>query len=161
MALLRLHDKRPTLLAHARTAVLATSEQQPLKFPYLAFVGGDQDCFHRALTDGLSIARIAQLLSDCTHTIRNYVADHAPIPWHRIELLRLLARKVDAPPVRAVTASTTTEQPAVVANVETDPACPGALLDKMLAWVGVHVAFPLQPIPHFVIFPIREAGFLN
>ncbi|MBW5804107.1 IS21 family transposase [Burkholderia sp. COPS] len=92
-----------------------------------------------ALTDGLSIARIAQSLRCCTRTVRNYVAGRSPIPWHRIELLRLLASEASAPAAGAGAASTV-EQPAVIANIEPDPASPDVLPDELLAWVGVHAS---------------------
>ncbi|HDR9048600.1 TPA: IS21 family transposase [Burkholderia vietnamiensis] len=92
-----------------------------------------------ALTDGLSIARIAQLLRCCTRTIRNYVAGRSPIPWHRIEVLQLLVRAIDGPAaVGGVTSAA--EHPAVVANIDPDPSSPDVLPDEMLAWVGVHAS---------------------
>ncbi|WGS54923.1 helix-turn-helix domain-containing protein (plasmid) [Paraburkholderia sp. D15] len=50
-----------------------------------------------ALTGGLSIAEVARKLRCCSRTIRNYIAGRSPIPWHRIELLRLLAREATSP----------------------------------------------------------------
>ncbi|WP_175238651.1 MULTISPECIES: IS21 family transposase [Burkholderia cepacia complex] len=92
-----------------------------------------------ALTDGLSIARIAQSLRCCTRTVRNYVTGRSPIPWHRIELLRLLASEASAP-ATVVGATSTATQPTVVANIEPDPASPDVPPDELLAWVGVHAA---------------------
>lgn len=94
-----------------------------------------------ALTNGLSIARIAQTLRCCTRTVRNYVAGRSPIPWHRIEVLRLLAlesnRTAQAPDARL------DERSPVRANIEPDPAAPDVPPDEMLAWVGVHA-------PHYL-----------
>ncbi|WP_232441926.1 hypothetical protein [Burkholderia ubonensis] len=46
-----------------------------------------------ALTYGLSVARVAEILRCCTRTIRNYVAGRSPISWHRVELLRMIAQE--------------------------------------------------------------------
>ncbi|WP_176316732.1 IS21 family transposase [Burkholderia vietnamiensis] len=98
-----------------------------------------------ALTDGLSIARTAEILRCCTRTIRNYVAGRSPIPWHRIELLRLRMREACAsaaatsPPAEFASASESTTA-SVVANLEPDPASPDVSPDEMLAWVGVHAS---------------------
>ncbi|CAG9246078.1 transposase [Burkholderia diffusa] len=104
-----------------------------------------------ALTDGLSIARIAQTLRCCTRTVRNYVAGRSPIPWHRIELLRLLVREADAPSAGAVAASAD-KQPAIVANIEPDPASPDVTPDEMLAWVGVHASHYLSSQRSFAYY---------
>ncbi|KVR30702.1 hypothetical protein WK15_05805 [Burkholderia ubonensis] len=104
-----------------------------------------------ALTDGLSIARVAEILRCCTRTIRNYVAGRSPIPWHRVELLRMIALEsnrvamgasasASAPVPVPVPASP--ESP-VVANIEPDPAAPDVPPDELLAWVGVHA-------PHYL-----------
>ncbi|PRF67549.1 IS21 family transposase [Burkholderia multivorans] len=105
-----------------------------------------------ALTDGLSIARTAEILRCCTRTIRNYLAGRSPIPWHRIELLRLRAREACAASgtsaqVAGNTASDSCEPTAavtVVANLEPDPASPDVSPDEMLAWVGVHASHYLS-----------------
>ncbi|RQR78674.1 IS21 family transposase [Burkholderia sp. Bp9015] len=97
-----------------------------------------------ALTDGLSTAKVATILRCCTRTIRNYVAGRSPIPWHRLELLRLLARETSAPaaPISCAVAET---QPAsdIAANIEPDPSAPDVPPAEMLAWVGVHA-------PHYL-----------
>jgi hypothetical protein len=95
-----------------------------------------------ALADGLSIARIANTLRCCTRTVRNYLAGRSPIPWHRIELLRLIARdsrSSNLPPVEHSDA----DIPAVTANIEPDPDAPDVPPAELLAWVGVHA-------PHFL-----------
>ncbi len=98
-----------------------------------------------ALTDGLSISRTAEILRCCTRTIRNYVAGRSPIPWHRIELLRLRALDADTTRTAAVAMQSTDRLDSVaganvVANIEPDPASPDVLPDEMLAWVGVHAS---------------------
>jgi hypothetical protein len=95
-----------------------------------------------ALADGLSIDRIAEKLRCCTRTVRNSVAGRSPIPWHRIELLRLLAyesRVCTFTPACQPDADT----PCVTANIEPDPDAPDVPPAEMLAWVGVHA-------PHFL-----------
>lgn len=95
-----------------------------------------------ALTDGLSITRVADTLRCCTRTVRNYLAGRSPIPWHRIELLRLLARESRAatlPPVGEPDANI----PDVTANLAPNPDAPDVPPAEMLAWVGVHA-------PHFL-----------
>ncbi|WP_321815700.1 MULTISPECIES: IS21 family transposase [unclassified Paraburkholderia] len=95
-----------------------------------------------ALSDGLSIARIADILRCCTRTVRNYAAGRAPIPWHRIELLRLLTRPPAAEPPQVLDQSNA-EEVGVTANIEPDPNAPDVPPAEMLAWVGVHA-------PHFL-----------
>ncbi len=94
------------------------------------------------LTGGLSIAEVARKLRCCSRTIRNYVAGRSPIPWHRIELLRLLA--LDA---RAASENQNVpppaDEPSLVANIDPDPAAPDVPPTELLAWVGVHA-------PHFL-----------
>jgi hypothetical protein len=95
-----------------------------------------------ALSNGLSIGRIADVLRCCTRTVRNYIAGRSPIPWHRIELLRLLARE------SAAKASQTQRQhdldeSGVTANIEPDPDAPDVPPAEMLAWVGVYA-------PHYL-----------
>ncbi|MGS1032953.1 IS21 family transposase [Burkholderia glumae] len=97
-----------------------------------------------ALTDGLSIARIAQTLRCCTRTVRNYVAGRSPIPWHRIEVLRLLALESNRDAHAATAPGERVDAPSPVrANIEPDPAAPDVPPDEMLAWVGVHA-------PHYL-----------
>ena len=97
-----------------------------------------------ALTDGLSIARIAQTLRCCTRTVRNYVAGRSPIPWHRIEVLRLLALESNRAAHETATPGARGESPSPVrANIEPDPNAPDVPPDEMLAWVGVHA-------PHYL-----------
>ncbi|KVX84005.1 hypothetical protein WM34_29965 [Burkholderia ubonensis] len=98
-----------------------------------------------ALTDGLSIARVSELLRCCSRTVRNYVAGRSPIPWHRVELLRRIAFDSN----RAATGANASASPPaapespVVANIEPDPSSPDVPPDEMLAWVGVHA-------PHYL-----------
>ncbi|WP_260324249.1 IS21 family transposase [Paraburkholderia fungorum] len=95
-----------------------------------------------ALTDGLSIAEVARKLRCCSRTIRNYVAGRSPIPWHRIEMLRLLALETSA--ARGNTSDATpSAETRVIPNVEPDPAAPDVPPAELLAWVGVHA-------PHFL-----------
>ncbi|MCW3536864.1 IS21 family transposase [Burkholderia cenocepacia] len=97
-----------------------------------------------ALTNGLSIARIAQTLRCCTRTVRNYVAGRSPIPWHRIEVLRLLALGSNRTAHEATAPDARLDGPSPVrANIEPDPAAPDVPPDEMLAWVGVHA-------PHYL-----------
>lgn len=97
-----------------------------------------------ALTNGLSIARIAQTLRCCTRTVRNYVAGRSPIPWHRIEVLRLLALESNRTAHEATAPDARLDGPSpVCANIEPDPAAPDVPPDEMLAWVGVHA-------PHYL-----------
>ncbi|HGO6080599.1 TPA: IS21 family transposase [Burkholderia cenocepacia] len=97
-----------------------------------------------ALTNGLSIARIAQTLRCCTRTVRNYVAGRSPIPWHRIEVLRLLALESNRTAHEATAPDARLDGPSPVrANIEPDPAAPDVPPDEMLAWVGVHA-------PHYL-----------
>jgi len=99
-----------------------------------------------ALTDGLSIARIASILRCCSRTIRNYIAGRSPIPWHRIELLRLLGRASNAAqtPANPLTQAPSTPEPSCIANLEPDPASPDVPPDELLAWVGVHASHYLS-----------------
>lgn len=93
-----------------------------------------------ALTDGLSIAKVATILRCCTRTVRNYVAGRSPIPWHRLELLRLLALESNAP---AVPASCLVAEPVsdIAANIDPDPtACGNARLGRRAC-----AALPVQP----------------
>lgn len=94
------------------------------------------------LTGGLSIAEIARKLRCCSRTIRNYVAGRSPIPWHRIELLRLLALDARTAPENQ-TVPTPSDEPAAIANIDPDPAAPDVPPAELLAWVGVYA-------PHFL-----------
>lgn len=96
-----------------------------------------------ALTDGLTIARIADILRCCTRTIRNYVAGRSPIPWHRIELLRLLKSEANAAAAPRQDTCPVDSEIGVTANIEPDPTAPDVPPAEMLAWVGVHA-------PHFL-----------
>ncbi|CAN0621011.1 conserved protein of unknown function [Burkholderia multivorans] len=95
-----------------------------------------------ALSGGMSIARIAAILHCCTRTVRNYAAGRSPIPWHRIELLRLLALESNAAATQP-TGPSSADEPTVIATIEPDPAAPDVPPDELLAWVGVHA-------PHFL-----------
>ncbi|MGU7784985.1 IS21 family transposase [Burkholderia sp. PU8-34] len=97
-----------------------------------------------ALTDGLSVARIARTLRCSTRTVRNYVAGRSPIPWHRIEMLRLLALELSRAAHEPATPAQHVNSPSPVrANIEPDPDAPDVPPDEMLAWVGVHA-------PHYL-----------
>ncbi|KVZ49013.1 hypothetical protein [Burkholderia ubonensis] len=96
-----------------------------------------------ALTDGLSIARVAEILRCCTRTIRNYVAGRSPIPWHRVELLRRIALESNRAATGASASAAAPESP-VVANIDPDPAAPDVPPDEILAWVGVHASHYLS-----------------
>ncbi|PYE27980.1 hypothetical protein C7410_101312 [Paraburkholderia silvatlantica] len=95
------------------------------------------------LTNGLSIARVADILRCCTRTVRNYVAGRSPIPWHRIELLRLLKREATAAANPQAEVDLVKFDDGLTANIEADPAAPDVPPAEMLAWVGVHA-------PHFL-----------
>ncbi|WP_027794582.1 hypothetical protein [Paraburkholderia acidipaludis] len=95
-----------------------------------------------ALSNGLSIARIADVLRCCTRTVRNYLAGRSPIPWHRIELMRLLVREAAAASSQAQT-QPELDETGVAANIEPDPDAPDVPPAEMLAWVGVHA-------PHYL-----------
>ncbi len=94
------------------------------------------------LTGGLTIADVARKLRCCSRTIRNYVAGRSPIPWHRIEMLRLLALETSATQGNSSDDTAVDETP-VVANIEPDPTSPDVPPAELLAWVGVHA-------PHFL-----------
>ena len=91
-------------------------------------------CLHEflSLTDGLSIAAVARTLRCCSRTIRNYVAGRSPIPWHRIEMLRLLALETSAMQSNSSDQISADETP-VVANIEPDPTAPDVPPAEMLA----------------------------
>jgi hypothetical protein len=95
------------------------------------------------LTDGLSIARVAVALRCCTRTVRNYVAGRSPIPWHRIELLRLLKRETAAAAASPVGTRLDDSDVGLTANIEPELAAPDVPPAELLAWVGVHA-------PHFL-----------
>ncbi|KVO87196.1 hypothetical protein WL21_18960 [Burkholderia ubonensis] len=107
-----------------------------------------------ALTDGLSIARVSELLRCCSRTVRNYVAGRSPIPWHRVELLRRIAFDSN----RAATGANASASPPaapespVVANIEPDPAAPDVPPDEILAWVGVHASHYLSSQRSFAYY---------
>lgn len=97
-----------------------------------------------ALTDGLTIAKVANILHCCTRTVRNYIAGRSPIPWHRLELLRLLALESNGA-VAPASSNAPKAQPAddITANIEPDPNAPDVPPAEILAWVGVHA-------PHYL-----------
>lgn len=88
-----------------------------------------------ALTDGLTIRQIAEKLRCCTRSVRNYIAGRSPIPWHRVELLRL--REVEANTSQAANQALADEIP-VESTIEPDPSAPDVTPAEILAWVGVH-----------------------
>ncbi|MFP3794701.1 IS21 family transposase [Paraburkholderia sp. SIMBA_027] len=95
------------------------------------------------MTDGLSIARVAEALGCCTRTVRNYVAGRSPIPWHRIELLRLLKRETAPAAESPAETRPANSDVGLTPNIEPDPTAPDVPPAEMLAWVGVHA-------PHFL-----------
>lgn len=103
------------------------------------------------LTDGLSIVRVADILRCCTRTIRNYFAGRSPIPWHRIELLRLLKRESTAAAPHAENRSNDSDD-GVTANIEPDPTAPDVPPAEMLAWVGVHAPHYLSSQRSFALY---------
>lgn len=103
------------------------------------------------LTEGLSVARVANILRCCTRTVRNYVAGRSPVPWHRIELLRLLKREQTASAAQAESPSNDSDI-GVTANIEPDPAAPDVPPAEMLAWVGVHAPHYLSSQRSFALY---------
>ncbi|MDE1140919.1 IS21 family transposase [Paraburkholderia sp. SIMBA_009] len=95
------------------------------------------------LTDGLSIARVAEALRCCTRTVRNYAAGRSPIPWHRIELLRLLKSETAAAEAAPAEILPADADVGFTANIEPELAAPDVPAAELLAWVGVHA-------PHFL-----------
>jgi hypothetical protein len=104
-----------------------------------------------ALSDGLSIARVAEMLRCCTRTIRNYVAGRSPISWHRVELLRLLVRKGTATTLSTESQSESCESK-VTANIASDPDAPDVSPAEMLAWFGVHAPHYLSSQRSFQLY---------
>ncbi|POR46760.1 hypothetical protein B0G62_12276 [Paraburkholderia eburnea] len=104
-----------------------------------------------ALSDGLSITRLAEILRCCTRTVRNYAAGRSPIPWHRIELLRLLTKPPLAEPAPVV-AQDDAGIVAVTANIDPDPNAPDVPPSQMLAWVGVHAPHYLSSQRSFALY---------
>lgn len=97
-----------------------------------------------ALTSRLSIDRTAEILRCCTCAIRNYVAGRSPIPWHRVQVLRLHALESGQCTTHARGAAPEPHQAsAIEANIPSDPSAPDVPPDEMLAWVGVHA-------PHYL-----------
>ncbi|AOJ53851.1 hypothetical protein [Burkholderia thailandensis] len=94
-----------------------------------------------ALTDGLSIRQIADTLRCCTRSVRNYLAGRSPIPWHRVELLRL--RGVETNASQAASQQLTGEIP-VESTIEPDMSAPDVTPADILAWVGVHASHYLS-----------------
>ncbi|AIS93951.1 IS21 family transposase [Burkholderia thailandensis] len=93
-----------------------------------------------ALIDGLSIRQIAEALRCCTRSVRNYLAGRSPIPWHRVEILRLRQVEIDA--AQAAAQQLTREIP-VESTIEPDVSTPDVTPTEILAWVGVHA-------PHYL-----------
>ncbi|MBB5469154.1 hypothetical protein HDG32_005301 [Paraburkholderia sp. CI2] len=50
------------------------------------------------LTEGLTIDRVAEVLHCCTRSVRNWLAGRSPVPWWRIEFLRIWRANVVAEP---------------------------------------------------------------
>ncbi|WP_321939826.1 IS21 family transposase [Paraburkholderia sp. J8-2] len=104
------------------------------------------------LTDGLSVAHVANILRCCTRTVRNYVAGRSPIPWHRIELLRLLKHEPSAAATPAAEARSADPDVVLAANIEPDPAAPDVPPAELLAWVGVHAPHYLSSQRSFALY---------
>ena len=81
-----------------------------------------------ALTEGLSISKIAEVLRCCERSVRNWIKERSPIPWHRIELLRVWRANVDS-------SRNPTQPPALPA----DSPLADVLTDEQekVAWVAV------------------------
>jgi hypothetical protein len=103
------------------------------------------------LVGGLSVAEIARTLRCCTRTIRNYLAERSPIPWHRIEVLRMLAARTEPKPEQIATPTNGDEAPAIP-NIDPDPAAPDVTPEDMLAWVGVHAPQFLSSRRSFALY---------
>ncbi|WP_229287674.1 DUF1441 family protein, partial [Burkholderia pseudomallei] len=93
-----------------------------------------------ALTDGLSIRQIAEALRCCTRSVRNYLAGRSPIPWHRVEVLRLRQVEIDA---AQATPQLLIGGIPVESTIEPDVSAPDVTPTEILAWVGVHA-------PHYL-----------
>jgi hypothetical protein len=79
----------------------------------------------KALTDGLTNDRIAEVLQCCTRSVRNWLAGRSPIPWWRIEFLKIWRANVHAEPGAIVL-----PEGSALANVVTEE-------QECLAWVSV------------------------
>ncbi|WP_201758670.1 IS21 family transposase [Burkholderia sp. ISTR5] len=90
------------------------------------------------LTDGLSVAKIAEILHCCARSVRNWIAGRSPIPWHRIELLRLRAAESAAAAALTAAVADTVPVPDVVANIDPALTEPDVPAHELIAWVGVH-----------------------
>ncbi|NML31771.1 helix-turn-helix domain-containing protein [Paraburkholderia antibiotica] len=84
-----------------------------------------------ALIDGLTIERVAEVLRCCTRSVRNWRAGRSPVPWWRIEFLRIWRHNLDADPDARVL-----PEDSALANVVTEE-------QECLAWVSVTA-------PHFL-----------
>ncbi|WP_176039531.1 IS21 family transposase [Burkholderia stabilis] len=87
-----------------------------------------------ALTDGLTISKIAEVLRCCARSVQNWIKGRSPIPWHRIEVLRIWRATVCSDP--AAPNAVTLPDGSALADVVTDE-------QELLAWVCVHA-------PHFL-----------
>lgn len=103
------------------------------------------------LVAGRSVAEIARTLHCCTRTIRNYVAARSSIPWHRIQMLRMLAARAERKPEQITTLTNDSDTP-VVPKIEQDPAAPDVSPADMLAWVGVHAPQYLSSERSFALY---------
>jgi len=88
------------------------------------------------LTDGLSVAKIAEILHCCDRSVRNWIAGRSPIPWHRVEILREWSQKVQNPDSLPADSA--------LHDVVTDE-------EEQVAWITVHA-------PHFLSNP---RAFMN
>jgi hypothetical protein len=104
-----------------------------------------------ALTDALSVRQIAEALRCCTRSVRNWMAGRSPIPWHRIEMLRLRAAEVRA--AQAAMQAALEDVP-VVPTLAPDPDAPDVTPAEILAWVGVFA-------PHFLSSQHRFASYVR
>ncbi|WP_186078666.1 IS21 family transposase [Burkholderia gladioli] len=85
-----------------------------------------------ALIDGLSIEKITEVLRCCTRSVRNWISGRSPIPWWRIEALRIWRAQVAENPPKEATLPPDSE----LADILTDE-------QEQVAWVTVHA-------PHFL-----------
>ncbi|WP_395069099.1 IS21 family transposase [Paraburkholderia silvatlantica] len=103
------------------------------------------------LTTGLSVGHVADILRCCTRTVRNYLAGRSPIPWHRIELLRLLKLQpaTDTPQAEGRLKDSDV---GLTPNIDPDPAAPDVPPAEILAWVGVHAPYFLSSQRSFALY---------
>lgn len=90
-----------------------------------------------SLTEGLSVAKITEILRCCARSVRNWIAGRSPIPWHRVEILREWHHKLENPS----TLPASSELHDVVTEEE-----------EQVAWVSVHAPHFLSSIRAFTAY---------